>query len=90
MGIIAGATESVYKIQCGKIEFELTEARIDDSLSMGYTAYGIRAVNGAGEVAAYYPDISTSKEFVLGFLALIEGHDIAEAHIRDILEDYLC
>lgn len=90
MSIIAGATEDKYRVLCGKIEFELIQARIDDSPQMGYTTYGIRATNEAGEVAAYYPDISTSMEFVLAFLAFVEGHDIAEEHIRDILEDFLC
>ncbi len=89
MGIIAGATLGTNKVICGKIEFELVKARIDDLVPMGYTTYGIRATNAAGEVVAYYPDISTSMELVLEFLALVEGRDISEAHIRDIVEDFI-
>lgn len=72
-----------------KLEYELLTTTIDDSTQMGYTTYGIRVTDEDGNTIALYPDISTSREFVAGFLNMLESRDVAAVHIHDLLEDYL-
>lgn len=68
---------------------ELLTAHIDDWEQMSYTTYGIRVLDNAGAVVFECADISTSREYVQGFLDVIKGHDISPVHIKDLLEDYL-
>jgi len=89
MSVLTNVKPEVKNSLSAKIVFELTVTHVDDSPQMSYTTYGIRAIYPSGEVAAYYPDISVSKEFVQEFLELVRGHDVAAVHIRDLIEDFL-
>jgi hypothetical protein len=89
MSVLTNAKPEVKKISSDKIEFELIVTHIDDFEQMSYTTYGIRAIYSSGEVAACYPDISTSKGFVQEFLNMVRDHDVAAVHIPDLIEDFL-
>jgi len=90
MSVLSNTKPKAEKVSSNdKIEFELIVTHIDDSPQMRYTAYGIRAIYGNGEIAACYPDISTSKEFVQEFLDMVRGHDVSAVHIHNLIEDFL-
>jgi hypothetical protein len=72
-----------------KLTYELTQTHIDDSEEMRYTTYGVRARDGSGACVFDCADISTSREYVAGFIGLVQDRDVAAVHIADILEDYL-
>ncbi|MCL2034879.1 MAG: DUF6514 family protein [Oscillospiraceae bacterium] len=89
MNVLANIKPGAKNISSDKIVFELTVSHVDDFEQMSYTTYGIRAICPGGEVAAYYPDISVSKECVQEFIELVSGNDVAAVHIHDLIEDFL-
>ncbi len=72
-----------------RLSYELLKTNVDDSGEMRYTTYGVRATDSSGSCVFECLDISTSREYVAGFISAIEGKDVAAVHIADILEDYL-
>ena len=72
-----------------KLKYELLTTKVDDFEQMSYTTYGIRVLDETGSKRFEYIDISTSREYVEGFIRMVEGRDVAAIHIADLLEDYL-
>ncbi len=72
-----------------KFEYELLTTEVDDFEQMSYTTYGIRVLDENGSKRFEYIDISTSREFVEGFIRKVKGRGVAAIHIADLLEDYL-
>lgn len=71
------------------LEYELLTTHVDDFEQMSYTTYGICVRDGHGTVVLNHEDISTSREYVQGFIDFVKEHDISPVHIGDVLEDYL-
>lgn len=89
MSILVNTKQDIKNFSPDKIQFELTVTHIDDLEQMRYTTYGIRAIDSNGEVAASYPDLSTSKRHVQEFLDKLANHDVSAMHIADLIEDFL-
>lgn len=67
--------------------YELTSTVIDGEEHMRYTTYGICAVNQDGAIAASYPDVSTSEEFVQQLVEQCNRCELDVLHLKDILLD---
>lgn len=72
-----------------QLTFKLVSSQVDDFEQMSYTTFGLRVLDENGANRFECLDISTSREFVEGFIQKVQGRDVAAVHIGDLLEDYL-
>ena len=81
--------EMLATVNCVTYSCQLTSMMVDESDDMRYTTYGVAVYGDAGQTVLAFPDISTDRAFVEGFVRMVDSHDIALVHIHDLLEDYL-
>lgn len=83
------STKTRFSSSTSGLSYELTTTHVDDFEQMGYTTYGIRAMDQQGDILLAFPDISTKRELVQKFVSMVGARDVAPIHIPDMLEDFL-
>ena len=66
-----------------------TKHHVDAHDRIRYTTYGLQVVNSADNIRFSFCDISTSRDLASRFIQTLESHNVAGAHIRDMMEDML-